>query len=94
MPQTAKYFKLNAKSFVIAVIVIMVVLRLLFLLHDAFLHRSRLWKKVTQYMLTMQLDEIASRLPISDYGSKFVRRICRNGVDRRTVGVEMEVLEV
>ena len=94
MPQAVIPFKLNAKSFVIAVVVIMVVLRLLFSLHDAFLHRSRWWKKVTQCMATMQLDEISHRLSISEYGSMFVRRIRRNCVGGSAADVEMETFEV
>jgi hypothetical protein len=98
MPQAIMNFNPNAKSFFIAVVVIMVVLRLLFALQDAFSNRSRWWKKVTQWIAkritTMQLDEIATRLPISEYGSMLLQRIRRTRVDRRRNGVERESFEV
>lgn len=98
MPQPVMHFNPNAKSFFIAVVVIMVVLRLLFALQDAFSNRSRWWKKVTQWIAkriaTMQLDEIATRLPITEYGNMLLQRIRRTRADRRRNGVERESFEV
>jgi hypothetical protein len=94
MPQAVIPFKLNAKSFFIATLVIMAVVRLLFAVLGALLRQSWWWKKITTWVKTMQLDEMTRRLSTSHYGNRFALRGVRSYPDRATEGVEMDTFGV
>jgi hypothetical protein len=94
MPDEVIPFKLNFKSFIISILVIMVMLRLLFVVQDVLLHRSWWWKRVTSLVKTGQWDEMAQRLLTNIYNSVPLRRRGRTFAERTTDGVEMETFEV
>jgi hypothetical protein len=58
MPESVIPFKLNSKSFVISILVIMAIVRLLFVLLGAIVRRPWLWKKAVAWKKMVQLDEL------------------------------------
>lgn len=65
MPESVMPFKLNSKSFIISIFVIMAIVRLLFVLLGALVRRPWLWKKVTVWKKTAQFDELYQRFAMS-----------------------------
>jgi len=94
MPEAVIPFKLNSRSFTIAIFVIMAVVRLLFVVLGALTRRPWWWKKITAWMKTMQLDETAHHLSTSEYGSRLALRRGHNYRDRTMDGVEMDTIGV
>jgi hypothetical protein len=65
MPESVLPFKLNSKSFIISIFVIMAIVRLLFILLGALVRRPWLWRKVTAWKKTTQLDELYQRFAMN-----------------------------
>lgn len=61
MPKELIPFKLNSKSFVVSILVIMAIVRLLFVLLGAIIRRPWLWKKAAGWKKMVQLDELCQR---------------------------------
>ena len=83
MPESVLPFKLNSKSFAISIFVIMAIVRLLFILLGMLVRRPWLWRKVTAWKKTEQLEELYQRFAMSGND-------CELGVRRGYTGdVEM-----
>jgi len=85
MPQAVIPFKLNFKSFIISLFVIMAVVRLLFTLLGALLKRSWLWRKALAWKKAVQLEDMSQCFPM---------RRGRDFLDGPIGELEMDTLEV
>jgi hypothetical protein len=94
MPQAVIPFKLDSKSFIIAIIVIMGLVRLSFVFLCALPHHSWWWKKIKAGVQTMHLDELSYGLPAIDFCSGLTIRRGRNQPDSTANSVEMNTFRV
>jgi len=94
MPQAVIPFKQDPKSFILAILVIMVLVRLLFVLISALPRRPWWWNKITTWMRMMHRTEGANRRRVMN---NYRRSLIWNGdrsPERTTDLVEFETLEV